>query len=146
MHSIAEFISYSPFFSMLLGLLGLGLAGVCILWLGKSNPTGPQKVLIILLGSLTFIFWIIFGLFNFGLENGSTFNFGLFQMDYWYSEGLMLLLVAIAPLILAVLNIIRLRQVGWVKRLAIPIALAIGVAAINYLQLYALIVKTFVPV
>lgn len=120
----------------LLGIAGplLGLTMLSIL--GFSRTSTVQKVLLVVLSSFSFVFYVIFGLFDFSMEVGPKLNFGLFQLSHGVSELMVILLVLVLPVALSVLLALKLKPCGRLKRLGIPILLLIVTMSFNWAQTY----------
>ena len=121
---------------IVLSISGVLIGFIISTVLGYSKLNMAQRFLIGSLASLTFIFFLVFGLFDFSLEVGSELNLGLFQLSYGVSESILILLVLILPLVLGLLLVISLRNFNLLKRLVLPIIFLVSIVAINYLQTY----------
>ncbi len=123
-------------FDLLLGLLGPLLGLLAIWFLGKSKLSRKQRILVFLLSGLTFVFYVIFGLFDFSLYAGPELNFGAFQISYGISESLFILFQIILPVILGIFLFFALKKFSWLRRLLVPVVLVLAVGSINYFQTY----------
>jgi len=121
---------------ILLGFFGIILSYAAIRILGKTKLTQNQRLMIYSLGTLTFIFYIIFGLLDFSTEAGSELNLGLFQISYGISESILIFLILVLPIVFGILLIITLKKFSWIKRFFIPILLVASIVMINFFQTY----------
>lgn len=121
---------------LFLGILGPLLGLFTVNFLGESRLRRKQKILIYLLSGLTFIFYIIFGLLDYSLKEGSEINLGIFQISYGISESLLILLIVVVPILLGIFLLVAMQNFKWSKRLSVSLLLAIVVGSINFFQTY----------
>ncbi len=120
---------FLAFFGPLIGILALK-------FFGKSKINRKQKLLIFLLSGLTLVFYIIFGLLDYSLDEGPEINFGAFQISNGISESLLILLIILIPIFLGIFLIVTLKKLKWSKRLTVPLLLVLAVGSINFFQTY----------
>lgn len=120
----------------LLGILGPILGLLSLKLLGRLKTSRRQKFLVLLLSGLTFVFYAIFGLLDYSLEEGPEINLGVLQISYGISEVLLILLVIILPIALGIILILSLKNSKWTRRLAVLLALVLAIGSINFFQIY----------
>lgn len=98
-----------------------------------------------LIASSTALIYLLFALFHLPLELGPVINLGLFSISNGISEGLLLGVGVILPVLSGVLLIFSLKGIGWLWRLGLPVALVIGVLVCNFV-LVGMCVHAYYPV
>ncbi len=122
--------------NLLISLLGIIAGLIAVTFLGRTNLTRKQWLLIFILCALPFVFFLIFGLFDYSLSRGPELDFGAFQISNGISESLLILLVFIVPVLLSVLLMIFMKNFRWIKRLAIPFLLGLTIVGLNFYQTF----------
>ena len=118
--------------TFLIGITGPVIALSLVKYLGRIISTRKHKVLTLLMGSLTFAHFIMFGLLDFSLNSGPELDFSLFQISYGISETILILLVLVLPVAFGLSLGLSLKKAVIWKRVLVPLLFTSFVIGINF--------------